>query len=165
VVSVRRSFVLLCVVLGLVAVGCGGDNGGGSTGETGGATGGTATGATSTTGGGGATVDVTEKDFAIALGQDSASSGDLTFDITNDGPSVHEFVIFKTDLAPDALPTKDDGTVDEEGEGVTHIDEVEDINPNTNASLDVSLDPGNYVFICNLPGHYQAGMHVAFTVS
>jgi uncharacterized cupredoxin-like copper-binding protein len=28
----------------------------------------------------------------------------------------------------------------------------------------VALDPGSYVAICNLPGHYQAGMFTSFTV-
>jgi uncharacterized cupredoxin-like copper-binding protein len=74
-------------------------------------------------------------------------------------------VIFKTDLAPDALPLGDDGNVDEEGEGVEHIDEIEDITGGSTQSLTVTLDAGNYVFICNLPGHYQQGMHAAFTVS
>jgi uncharacterized cupredoxin-like copper-binding protein len=29
----------------------------------------------------------------------------------------------------------------------------------------VNLDAGSYVFICNLPGHYQQGMHASFTAS
>ena len=29
--------------------------------------------------------------------------------------------------------------------------------------LTVTLDPGNYVAICNLPDHYQAGMFTSFT--
>jgi uncharacterized cupredoxin-like copper-binding protein len=28
----------------------------------------------------------------------------------------------------------------------------------------VTLAPGHYVAICNLPGHYQRGMHVGFSV-
>jgi len=163
----KRLFVVFAVVA-FFAVGCGGgdDNNAGSSGGTN-ATGGTATGSTASTGasGGGSTVSVTEKDFAIAVSPSTGASGSLSFDIHNDGPSTHEFVIFQTDLAPDELPTNDDGTVDEEGDGVTHVDEVEDIAPSTDSTLDVDLDPGNYVFICNLPGHYQAGMHVAFTVS
>jgi hypothetical protein len=44
------------------------------------------------------------------------------------GPEdTHEFVVFKTDLAADALPTASDGSVDEEGEGVELVDEIEDI--------------------------------------
>jgi hypothetical protein len=58
---------------------------------------------------------------------DSAPAGDITFDITNDAEQTHEFVVFQTDLAEDQLPTDEDGNVDEAGEGVELVDEVEDI--------------------------------------
>jgi len=163
----KRWFITLGLVaaIGLVTTACSSDdNGGGSSGSTGGTTGGaTATGSTSS--GGGATVSITEKDFAIAASPNSVSSGDLHFVVSNEGPSTHEFVIFNTDLAPEELPLADDGTVDEEGEGVEHVDEIEDIAAGTKGTLDVTLDPGTYVFICNLPGHYKAGMNTAFTVA
>jgi uncharacterized cupredoxin-like copper-binding protein len=114
---------------------------------------------------GGTAVSVTEKDFSIAVDPSSAAEGSVNFSIDNQGPSTHEFVVFKTDLEPDALPTDNDGNVDEEGEGVEHIDEQEDIASGSTALLDVTLEPGSYVLICNLPGHYKAGMHVGFTVS
>jgi uncharacterized cupredoxin-like copper-binding protein len=124
-----------------------------------------------TSGGGGGAVgstDVTEKDFSIALANSTLTSGDVTFHITNDGPAVHEFVVFKTDLDEADLPktTDDDGNeiVDEEGEGVEAIDEVEDVAVDSTQDLDVTLDAGSYVAICNLPGHYDAGMHTSFTV-
>ena len=88
----------------------------------------------------------------------------MAFDIQNEGPQTHEFVVFKTDLDPADLPTNADGTVDEEGQGVKHIDEVEDIAACTSESLAVNLAAGNYVLICNLPGHYASGMHTAFTI-
>jgi uncharacterized cupredoxin-like copper-binding protein len=91
----------------------------------------------------------------------------VTFSIKNAGPSVHEFVILKTDALPAQLPTKiEDGTpaADEEGAGVEHVDEVEDIAAGATASLSVRLAPGNYVFICNLPGHYHLGMSTGFVV-
>jgi uncharacterized cupredoxin-like copper-binding protein len=46
-----------------------------------------------------------------------------------------------------------DGNVDEEGEGVEHIDEIEGIPPGSSESLTVNLEAANYVLICNLPGH------------
>jgi uncharacterized cupredoxin-like copper-binding protein len=109
-------------------------------------------------------IDVTVSDFKVEPAETSAG-GELTFDITNDAEQTHEFVIFKTDLAPDALPVGDDGDVEEEGEGVEHIGEIEAITVGSTQSLTVSLDAGNYVFICNRPGHYEQGMHAAFTVS
>ena len=112
-------------------------------------------------------VKATESDFKIALDSTSASSGDVTFNVVNNGPSVHEFVVFKTDLAEDSLPTKKENgavIVDEEGSGLTAIDEIEDIAEGDTQDLTVDLDAGKYVLICNLPTHYQLGMHAAFTV-
>lgn len=113
-------------------------------------------------GDGGTTVK--EGDFFIEPGATSAPAGKMRFDILNEGPQTHEFVIFKTNLDPAKLPLNDDGTVDEEGAGVKHIDEIEDIAACTSESLSTNLAAGNYVFICNLPGHYASGMHTGFTV-
>jgi uncharacterized cupredoxin-like copper-binding protein len=110
-------------------------------------------------------IGVTLADFTITVDPDSASAGDVTFDITNDAGQTHEFVVFKTDLAPDQLPTDEGGDVDEAGEGVEHVDEIEDITAGSTESLTVNLDTGSYVLICNLPGHYAQGMHTGFTVS
>ena len=145
----RRAAILVATVaaLALVSAGCSGDE------ET--------------------TVDVTVQEFAVIPAESSAPAGDVTFDVTNEGPDdVHEFVVFKTDLAPDALPTAADGSVDEEGEGIELIDEIEDIAVGDTPTLAVTLDAGSYVFICNIVeeeggetiAHYQQGMRVAFTV-
>jgi uncharacterized cupredoxin-like copper-binding protein len=115
--------------------------------------------------GGGGGIGATLADYSITLDESSGDAGELTFDVTNDAEQTHEFVIFQTDLAEDALPTNDEGDVDEEGEGLTLIDEIEDIEAGSDRSLTVSLDAGNYVFICNVPGHYRQGMHTTFTVS
>src|SRR5262245_42348944 len=102
----RRAAIVapLAAVL-LVAAACSSDDDGGSNAATGGDTTGVGT-----------TVDVTVQEFAVVPATDSAPAGDVTFRVTNTGPEdTHEFVVFKTDLAPDALPTASDGSVDEEG--------------------------------------------------
>jgi hypothetical protein len=121
----------------------------------------------------GETVDVTLQEFAVVPGASSAPAGEITFDVTNEGPNdPHEFVVFRTDLAVDALPTGEDGAVDETGEGVELIDEIEEFPVGESESITLDLDAGSYVFICNLveeedgelESHYQEGMRVAFTV-
>ncbi|NJC97818.1 MAG: hypothetical protein C3F07_06520 [Anaerolineales bacterium] len=118
--------------------------------------------------GGPTKIDAALTTFKITLSQDSAKAGDIVFHVHNDATDLkHEFVIFKTDLAPDALPMNSEGAVDENGAGVTHIDEVE-VEPGQAADLKVNLQPGNYVLICNINDnneeHYQHGMYVGFTV-
>jgi uncharacterized cupredoxin-like copper-binding protein len=120
-------------------------------------------------GGGGNSISATTSDFKIELGSSSAKSGEVTFKVKNNGPSVHEFVVFKTDLAPDQLPTKQDENgieiVDEEGQGVEAVDEIEDIKVGASEDLKVNLQPGKYVVICNLPAHYKQGMHEGVTIT
>jgi uncharacterized cupredoxin-like copper-binding protein len=113
-------------------------------------------------GGGGAAVHATLADDSIGLDPTSTAAGKLSFQIQNAGTTIHEFEIFRTDLAPDRLPV--DGSVVND-EGLEIVDEVEEIAPGTGATLTVDLSPGSYVMICNLPDHYARGMHSGFTVT
>lgn len=144
---------------------CGGDEGGDTGGDT----------ATETASdGGAATVAITLQEFAVSADPASAPAGSVTFDVTNDGPDdVHEFVVIKTDLAPTDLPTDKDGAVDESGEGMEVIDEIEDIPVGETPTLTVDLEAGSYALICNilqeepdgtLEAHYTEGMRTGFTV-
>jgi len=110
----------------------------------------------------GAGTGATLRDFRIALESANATAVSTTFDIANDGPSTHEFVVLRTDVAPDALPV--DGDVINE-DNIDLVDEVEDVAPGTLTHLTVDLTPGRYVLVCNIAGHYSAGMHVGFTVT
>ncbi len=115
--------------------------------------------------GGEGDVQITLRDFQIELSETHLPSGEVTFAATNEGPSVHEFEVFSVPegVDPNDLPVSDN-VADTEGKGLNVIDEVEDIAPSTTADLTVSLEPGGYVVICNLPSHYEQGMHIAFTV-
>jgi uncharacterized cupredoxin-like copper-binding protein len=115
----------------------------------------------------------TLEEWKITLSPTTGAAGEVTFTINNIGEKDHEFVVVKTDLAPDKLPTVADGdeagTVDEEGAGITSIGEKEDIKAGTdNNVLTLTLTPGNYVIFCNVHDedlvHYQKGMHTAFVV-
>jgi uncharacterized cupredoxin-like copper-binding protein len=110
------------------------------------------------------TIDVTLSDFKIELSDTSSPAGEVTFEVHNKGPSVHEFVVFKTDLEPDALPTDDAGDVAESDE-FAPVDEIEDIAKGASPTLTVDLAAGSYVLICNVPAHYRQGMRTSFTVS
>ncbi|MEX0984501.1 MAG: hypothetical protein WD096_05575 [Actinomycetota bacterium] len=123
-------------------------------------------------GGGGGTVAVTLQEFAITAVPATVAAGSVTFEATNNGPDdIHEMVVIKTDLDPTALPTNDDGSVDEAGEGVEAIDEIAEFDPGNTESLTLDLEAGAYVLICNIydadevEAHYQEGMRLAFTVT
>jgi len=113
-------------------------------------------------------IDAALTTYKITLSKDTASAGEITFHVHNDATDLlHEFVIFKTDLPEDQLPLTAEDTVDEEGAGVTHIDEVE-VEAGQSADLTVNLEAGKYVLICNINDnnemHYMHGMYVTFTV-
>lgn len=116
------------------------------------------------------TVDAALTTYDITLDKDSASAGDITFHIHNDAADLtHEFVVFKTDIPADQLPLNDEGIVDEAagGSDLVLIDEKEDIEPGMSTDLTVTLEPGNYVLVCNIDSdemHYSHGMYASFTV-
>ena len=43
--------------------------------------------------------------------------------------------------------------------------EVSELDPGKSDTLTVDLTPGKYLLICNVPGHYGAGMWTEFTVN
>jgi uncharacterized cupredoxin-like copper-binding protein len=111
-----------------------------------------------------ASVATTLTDSSVSVSTSSAPAGTITFDVRNDGTTTHELYVFRTDLAADALPIEDD-KVSEDTDGVEFIAEVEDIAPGTAKPLTVDLTAGTYVVLCNIPGHYAAGMRTAFEVT
>lgn len=118
-----------------------------------------------------ATVAITLQEFAIAADPASVAAGSVTFDATNEGPDdVHEFVVIATDLPITDLPTVEDGSVDEAGEGLEVIGEIEDLPVGETQSVTLDLEAGNYALICNIydadeeEAHYQEGMRTSFTV-
>jgi uncharacterized cupredoxin-like copper-binding protein len=101
-------------------------------------------------------------DFDIKPAEAEAPAGAISFDLENDGPSVHTFFLVKTDLAEDALPVVDH-VVDLGALEV--LAEAGELAFERRASLTADLSAGTYVMFCDLPGHYESDMHAAFTVT
>jgi len=117
----------------------------------------------------GNTVDVVIKEWSINPSVLTAKAGTITFNVNNTGPKEeHEFVVLKTDLAPADLPKLDNGSVDEEGAGITSPGEIEGIAPGDQKTATFDLTPGKYILICNIiegnEVHFQEGMYREFTV-
>lgn len=154
-----RARLVVPVVLAMLVFGCGG--GASSSAPTK-----TATPASSAPSAAAGTVTAELSEFKVVLSASTAPAGSVTFDVTNKGTVDHEFVVVQTDLAADKLPLSADGTtVDEEGAGVTVVDEIAEFAPGTPQSLTVDLAAGHYVVFCNVPTHYKSGMHAEFTTN
>lgn len=91
-------------------------------------------------GGAGATINATEKDFAIALDNSSVPAGPVTFKIKNDGPSPHNISIKELKKASD------------------------NIDGGKTGQFTIDLPAGTYTVICDIPGHEQLGMKTTLTV-
>lgn len=104
------------------------------------------------------------KEWAVELDAVNAAPGEITFTITNEGSIGHEFLVVRTDLAPGEIPVEDD-RFSEENSSLGVIDEIGEFPKGETQTLTVTLEPGLYQMVCNLPGHYAAGMHTQFTVA
>jgi uncharacterized cupredoxin-like copper-binding protein len=100
-------------------------------------------------------------DYKITLNVPSVKAGSVKIGVRNLGTMEHSFEVIKTDLAPDKLPT-DAASAKAKEDG--KVGEIKSIPAGKSASVTIDLAPGKYVFICNVPGHYQLGMHTGFTV-
>ena len=89
-------------------------------------------------------VPIQAKDFAFEPATITVPAGSVTFSIKNGGSQEHEFEIFK---------------------GETVVDEIEGIVPGLTRDLTVTLEAGDYTFMCLLNGHDQLGMKGTLTVT
>jgi uncharacterized cupredoxin-like copper-binding protein len=111
-------------------------------------------------------VHVDERDFGIHIPEVTLPAGHYVFVDTNHGPSPHELVMWKTALAADHLPLGANRKVNEDSPTLASaLDSGSSLNPGETRLLTTTLAPGHYIIVCNLPGHFMAGMHVDITVT
>ncbi|MBM4443379.1 MAG: cytochrome C oxidase subunit IV family protein [Candidatus Rokubacteria bacterium] len=105
-------------------------------------------------------VKVTVKEFEVAAPAEVAA-GAVKFDLDNAGAVPHNLRVIKSTQAPNALPVAA-GAADESKLQV--VAKTADINGGAKTSVTARLEPGQYLLICNVPGHYQLGMTTRITV-
>ena len=92
-------------------------------------------------------------------------AGQTTFNISNNGSIEHELLVFKSDLAPAAYPTDAAGDIKEDGTGITLLSDGDNIAVGGSQARVIDLAAGTYLFVCNIPGHFKAGMFLVVTVT
>jgi uncharacterized cupredoxin-like copper-binding protein len=111
-------------------------------------------------------IDVDAQTEAMTLSSNTSPAGTVTFEVTNTGSMVHEFVVISTDLAAADLPFDDaKDEVIEDAPGLTPVDEIEDIKAGETKTLQVELPAGHYALICNITKHWREGMRADFNVT
>ena len=111
---------------------------------------------------------------AMSLSTDQAfvPHGTVSFVVTNGGSIDHEMVILPlpSSQAVGARAIGGDAKIDETGSlgEASHSGGAgagAGIVPGASGWVTVTLAPGHYELVCNLPGHYLAGMHTQLTVT
>jgi len=100
-------------------------------------------------------------DTKITVNVPSVKAGKIKIGVRNLGTMEHSFEVLKTDLPPDKLPV-DGASAKAKEDG--KVGEIPIIPAGKSVAVTLDLTPGKYVFICNIAGHYQIGMHTGFTV-
>ena len=90
------------------------------------------------------TVSVTEGEMFIELSEDRFTPGTYTIEVSNTGNMPHDLVL------------------ERDGADVTA---TEVLQPGQSATLEVTLEPGDYVFYCSIGNHRAMGMAIDVTVT
>ncbi len=103
--------------------------------------------------------------MSISIDSSTVKAGAVTFDVTNWSRTlVHEMLVVAVDDANARLPyDADDQRVVEEK--IDSLGETEEMQPQQSKAITLDLKPGTYLLVCNLPGHYAAGMWTVLTVT
>jgi uncharacterized cupredoxin-like copper-binding protein len=153
VVGAGRAAGMVLVIAGsalLLACGGGGESASSSGAKSGGAS------------AAGGPLSVALSEWSVKPASASVAAGKVTMKVTNSGATPHELMIVKTDTAHDKL---------EEGAGVADetkyppLARTKQLNNGQSEDLTADLTPGKYVLLCNVSGHYDLGMHTAFSVN
>ena len=103
--------------------------------------------------------------MSIRADQTSFKAGKITFDVTNYSRSlIHELLLVAVD-SPDAPLPYDyqAGRVVEDQ--VKSLGETGELQPNQTKVVTFDLAPGSYLLVCNVAGHFAAGMVTPITVT
>jgi uncharacterized cupredoxin-like copper-binding protein len=138
----RHRALLLLPVLALAAAGCGSSNNSD----------------TKTTSSAAKAADVKLDEWKVAPSATTLAAGKVKIAAANDGKTTHEMVVLRTDKPAASLGSGK--RVSEAGS----VGEISDLKAGAGASKTFDLSPGHYVLLCNLPGHYSAGMRADLTV-
>ena len=108
----------------------------------------------------------------LSADRTTVAHGTVSFLVANHGRLNHELVVLPLDDGGSAgnLTIGDNNQIAETGSlgeaSSTNSEGTgEGIQPGTSGWVTLTLPPGNYELICNLPGHYAAGMYAELTVT
>jgi hypothetical protein len=106
-------------------------------------------------------VEVIVNEWSVSANRGAVEAGAVQFTVKNQGTVDHQFIVVRTDDPVEELPVVDGNVALEQ---VDVVADVSPFQPGHERNLDASLVPGDYVLLCNVPGHYAGGMRTLFAV-
>ena len=110
-------------------------------------------------------LDMSKAPMGIKLSRNAVPAGPVVLTAANVSKDmIHEMIVMR--LADPAKPLPyiaNENRVDESKAG--DKGEVSELEFGKSGSLTITLAPGKYLLICNIPGHFAAGMRTTFTVT
>ena len=110
-------------------------------------------------------MDMSKATMGVKATPATAPAGIVSFEVTNTSKdTIHEMIVMYLADPSQALPyIAGDSKVDEDKAG--DKGEVSELDPGKSGTLTVALKPGKYLLICNVAGHFMAGMWTTFEVT
>ena len=105
------------------------------------------------------TVSVQLMEMMVMPSVATVPAGKVNFVVKNAGKLKHDFVVLKTNRPPAKLMVMGSKAM-ESG----RIARLPALGPGQTRRLTLTLTAGKYVLLCNVAGHYAAGMRTAFAV-
>ncbi len=103
--------------------------------------------------------------MTLSIDQPTIKAGDVVFQVHNEAVGeAHEMVLVKLKSPDQKIPVvAAKHRVDEKK--LKSLGEVADLKPGADGVLRAKLQPGTYLLLCNIKGHYEAGMHARLVVT
>ena len=103
--------------------------------------------------------------MALRADQNSVPAGTVTFDVTNWSRSVvHELLVVAVDSPSAPLPYDYNSWRVVEDQ-IKLVGDSGELSPSASKTLELKLPVGSYLLICNVAGHYAAGMALPLSVT
>lgn len=100
-----------------------------------------------------ATVNVDLMEFMVMTSKARVPAGRVAFVVRNRGKAVHNLVVIASKAPPKGLPMKGAMASEKGSVGKTPM-----LKAGASKTLALTLRKGRYLLICNVAGHYMAGM-------
>ena len=98
----------------------------------------------------------------IELSSGTVAAGTVTITAENVGTMEHELLVVRSDAPLDGLDVVDERVPED---AIDMVDEISEFEAGSTETKYFDLTAGRYLLICNLPGHYAAGMRAELIVT